>query len=513
VFYRRRAKNERQKAGNLAEFFERFGHRYTYAVILDADSLMRADTLVSLVQRMEAAPKVALLQAPLFLHGGTTLFARSQQFAASVNGPMFTRGLGYFAGGQANYFGHNAIVRTRAFLDCCALPVLAGQPPLGGHILSHDFVEAALLCRAGWEVRIADDLGGSWEELPPSLPDYVARDRRWCQGNLQHLRIAMSEGLKPMSRVHMLVGAASYMAGPAWMLFVALGVYLALGVGGALVPGGIAIALTGATALLLLGPRVLGLIATLADRDRRRSHGGVLRVTTSWIAELMLGSLLAPLLMVHHARILLSILIGRAVKWGTQSRRARGKLRTIARSELPQTVIGVLAAAGLWQFAPHLLLWTVSVWGPLVLSIPIAMLVSSEAAGLAFQRAGLLLVTSETEPDELEHRVIDLQAHTTSDDTARFRDLVLDPLLVSIQLSRLENEGAQSSDDPALLRTRQRALRMGPAALSSEDRRALSMDPDSLRFLHREAWRSWPVESWQLSREMPQLPEEDLKTG
>jgi membrane glycosyltransferase len=508
VFYRRRAKNERAKAGNLAEFFERFGDRYTYAVILDADSLMRADTLVEMVRRMEQAPRVALLQAPLSLHGGTTLFSRAQQFVASVNGPMFTSGLGYVSGPHANYFGHNAIVRVRAFLDCCALPVLAGQPPLGGHILSHDFVEAALLCRAGWEVRIADDLEGSWEELPPSLPEYVARDRRWCQGNLQHLRIAVAEGLKPMSRLHMLVGAGSYLAGPAWLMFIALGVWLAGGVERALVPNAMAIVLTAVTALLLLGPRVLGWLATVVDGKRRRGHAGALRLTAGVLVELALGSVLAPLLMLHHTRIVISILIGGAVKWGVQQRRhTRGKLGTITRSELPQTLVGVASGAALSQWAPDLLWWTAPIWGPLALSIPIALVVSSRRVGQLFYRLGLLRVPSEVEPDELELRVDDLRALTTSDDAARFRDLVLDPLLVSIQLSRLE-QPPQPTDTPLdLVRLRQRAVRMGPTALSAEERRALSLDGESLRFLHREAWRSWPVESWQLSRDVPQLPE------
>ncbi|HKU43678.1 MAG TPA: glucans biosynthesis glucosyltransferase MdoH [Polyangiales bacterium] len=506
VFYRRRAKNERAKAGNLAEFFERFGDRYTYAVILDADSLMRADTLVELVRRMEQAPQVALLQAPLALHGGTTLFARAQQFVASVNGPMFTSGLGYVSGAHGNYFGHNAIVRVRAFLDCCALPVLAGEPPLGGHILSHDFVEAALLCRAGWEVRIADDLAGSWEELPPSLPEYVARDRRWCQGNLQHLRIALAEGLKPMSRLHMLVGAASYLAGPAWLAFIALGVWLAYHAKRALVPTGLALALTAATATILLGPRLLGWLGTLIDRDRRRTHGGALRLTLGVIVELILGSALAPLLMLHHTRIVFSILIGGAVKWGTQRRRAAGALSTIVRAELPETLFGLAAGAALYQWAPALVWWTAPIWVPLALSIPLAVFVSSERAGRLFGWLGLLRVPSETEPDELELRVEDLRALTTSDDAARFRDLVLDPLLVQTQLARLDKQ-AEPSTELDLVRLRQRALRMGPAALSVEERRALSLDAESLRFLHREAWRSWPVESWQLSRDVPQLPE------
>jgi membrane glycosyltransferase len=510
VFYRRRAKNERAKAGNLAEFFERFGDRYTYAVILDADSLMRGDTLVEMVRRMEQAPRVALLQAPLFLHGASTLFARAQQFAASVNGPMFTTGLGFVSGPHGNYFGHNAIVRVRAFLDCCALPVLKGQPPLGGHILSHDFVEAALLCRAGWEVRIADDLGGSWEELPPSLPEYVARDRRWCQGNLQHLRIAVAEGLQPMSRLHMLVGAASYLAGPAWLAFLTVGVWLAYDVQKPLVSAGLAIALTIATATLLLGPRLLGLISTLIDGERRRGHGGLLRLTFSVLAELALGSLLAPLLMMHHTRIVLSILVGGAVKWGAQKRHSSSQFGTIVRAEMPSTIAGLAAAAWLSQAAPGLLLWVAPIWVPLALSIPIALFVSSDLMGSLFRKLGLLRVPSEVAPDELELRVNDLRSLTTSDDSARFRDLVLDPMLVATQLAKLEQQTKAGAAAPThridLVRLRQRALRMGPAALLPEERDALSNDPESLRFLHREAWRSWPVESWQLAREVPQLP-------
>jgi membrane glycosyltransferase len=294
---------------------------------------------------------------------------------------------------------------------------------------------------------------------------------------------------------------------------VALGVHLAHASNGPLVPAWLALSLTALTGLLLLEPRVLGLLSTLANRDRRRSHGGALRLIAGWSFELMLGSVLAPLLMLHHTRIMISILIGRAVKWGAQRRRARGKLGTIARSELPQTLVGISAATWLWYAAPGLLAWTAPVWVPLAFAIPIALLVSSERMGRWTRSAGILLVTSETEPDELEHRVTDLQALTTSDDAARFRDLVLDPLLVATQLSRLAKEGVTSSDDPALARLRQRALRMGPAAMTVDERRQLGNDPACLEFLHREAWRSWPVESWQLAREVPQLPEDRLSVA
>lgn len=509
VYYRRRVRNERQKAGNLAEFFERWGHRYTYAVVLDADSLMRGDTLVEMVRRMEEEPRLALLQAPLTLHRGETLFARVQQVAASVCGPIFTRGLSVWAGRHGNYYGHNAVLRVQAFLDCCALPELRGEPPLGGHILSHDFVEAALLCRAGWEVRIAHDLAGSWEELPPTLHQYVARDRRWCQGNLQHVKVAFSQGFAAMSRLHMAFGIASYLAGPAWLAFVGIGLTLAVVSGSSVVPAQLALGLTLLTATVLLLPRLLGALHTLRDRDLRRGHGGASRLLASVGLETLVSTLVAPLMMLHHTRIVFSILAGRSVRWGPQQRKGGGQLSQAVHAEWPTTLLGVGLVAGLACFTPHLVLYLAPLWLSWCLAIPLSLLVSSTRAGQFLRRMGLLSVPSETEPDELALRALDLRALTTTDEAARFRDLVLDPVLVNAHVARLEAGGQASSADPQwLARLCERALRVGPAGLTALERRALSQDAESMRLLHREAWRKWPVESWRLSRERPQLPPE-----
>ncbi|MET0340351.1 MAG: glucans biosynthesis glucosyltransferase MdoH [Polyangiales bacterium] len=508
MYYRRRAKNERQKAGNLAEFFERWGHRYTYAVILDADSLMRGETIVELVRRMQASPRVALLQAPLELHRGVTLFSRAQQLAGSVAGPMFTRGLATWAGGNANYYGHNAAVRVSAFLECCALPILKGEPPLGGHILSHDFVEAALLCRAGWEVRIAYDLSGSWEELPPTLPEYVARDRRWCQGNLQHLRIAVSEGLKPMSRLHMLVGACAYLAGPLWLVFMVIGAILAAYTPRGLMAPEVAVVLTGATAITLLGPRLLGWLSTLLDGRARRGHGGAIRLTLSVLVEAIFAAAIAPLLMVHHARIVWSILSGQSVRWGAQQRKSTGAMGAVVRSEIPATIFGLVSLLALVLFAPPLIPWLSPIWAPLVLSIPLAMLASSEWPGRLLGWLGLLSVPAETAPDDLTLRADDLRSVTHGDSSARFRDMVLDPVLLATHLARLPADAQPLASEEQLLKLRERARRAGPTALSPAERKLLASDAESMRWLHREAWRHWPVESWQLAREQPQLPPE-----
>lgn len=507
VYYRRRSRNLRQKAGNIAEFFERFGHRYKYALILDADSLMAGSTVVELVRRMEASPEVALLQAPIQPVQGETLLARSIQWASSISGPLLTRGLAVWAGSTGNYYGHNALVRVRAFLDCCALPTLAGEPPLGGHILSHDFVEAALLRRRGYAVRMATDLGGSYEGLPPTLGEYVARDRRWCQGNLQHLRVASSAGLAPMSRIHMLLGAGAYLASPLWLAFLVLG----LGVSrGGEVPRDVILGSWIATAALLMGPRLFGVARALTNSALRRAHGGSFALLASAAAETAFSALLAPLMMLHHTKIVLSILLGRSVRWGRQGRHARAGLSAAVRGELPATILGLGVGGGLLSTNPSLALWVGPVWVPLCLSIGISMLASSARVGRFLARCRVLLVPSETEPDEVIERVEHLRAVTVSDAAGRFRDLVLDPVLVAAHLKRLEAGESSLTAPPALdpeeLEHCRRALRVGPGGLTGQELSYLLGRPNCLRHLHAEAWCSWPVESWEVSRDRPQLP-------
>ena len=511
IYYHRRAHNERQKAGNLAEFFERWGPRYTYAITLDADSVMSGEMLIELIRRMEANPKLGLLQAPLTVHRAETLFARTLAFAASLCGPIFTHGLSIWSGPYANYYGHNAAVRVSAFLDCCALPKLNGEPPFGGHVLSHDFVEAALLCRAGWEVRIAHDLdGGSYEELPPTLTEFVARDHRWCQGNMQHLRIAGMRGIQPMSRLHLLLGACAYLSSPAWFAFVVLGLvaWQQTGAAFAEVAGVVGLG----TALVLVSPWLLGVLDALRSSTRRRKHGGALRLVPSGVLGLVLGALLAPLLMIHHTRIVFSILSGRAVGWGAQQRRASGNFGKIVRAEWPATLLGV--GLGLWTtFAEtSLSLWFAPLWVPWALAIPLNLAVSSAAFGNLARRLGLLSIPTELEPEDLLRRIDELRVLTRSDASARFRDLVLDPVLVAAHCAKLDGK-RPSAPPKRLAELRTRALREGPASLSPQDWRTLAEDADSMQALHREAWRRWPVEAWDLGREEPQLPPEASRPG
>ena len=197
-------------------------------LILDADSLMTGDTIVRLVAAMEAHPKVALIQTLPIVVNARSLFARWQQFAGRLYGPMLAAGIAWWHGSEGNYWGHNAIIRVRAFAEQAGLPELRGRKPFGGHILSHDFIEAALMRRGGWAIHMAPTLGGSYEETPPSISDFAARDRRWCQGNLQHLALLPTRGFHWVSRLHLLTGIGSYLTAPLWLIFLVFGILVSL---------------------------------------------------------------------------------------------------------------------------------------------------------------------------------------------------------------------------------------------------------------------------------------------
>ncbi len=228
IFYRRRAQNTARKSGNIADWVTRFGAAYPQFLILDADSVMTGEILLRLVAAMEANPGVGLIQTLPVIAGGTTLFARLQQFAGRVYGPLIAHGIAWWHGAEGNYWGHNAIIRTRAFAEQAGLPELRGRKPFGGHIMSHDFIEAALMRRAGWAIHMVPGLAGSYEESPPSLLDLAVRDRRWCQGNLQHIAVLPARGLAWISRLHLLTGIGSYLTAPLWLLFLLTGILIAL---------------------------------------------------------------------------------------------------------------------------------------------------------------------------------------------------------------------------------------------------------------------------------------------
>ena len=427
VYYRHRPKNHHRKAGNIADFVTRWGGAYDHMLVLDADSLMTGETIARLAVAMENDPDAGIIQTLPLIINRNTLFARSQQFAARVYGPVIAAGLSTWMGRDGNYWGHNAIIRTRAFAAHCGMPDLAGRPPLGGHILSHDFVEAALIRRAGWTVYMLHDLSGSYEESPPSLIDLAARDRRWCQGNLQHSRIIGSRGFKLATRQHFATGIMSYLASPFWLFQLIVGIALVLQTTYirpeyfssefSLFPvwprfdPERALALFGITMAVLLAPKLFGLVVFLLDAGSRRKAGGAPRLVVSAFLEIILSALIAPILMVIQSGAVFQILLGRDTGWQPQ-RRDDGSIpmRDIVRRHRWHAFLGLVAGLSAFMIATSLFLWMSPTIIGLLLAIPLSWLSGRLAAGLALKRLGLLLIPEETATPPIVSRANALQA-------------------------------------------------------------------------------------------------------
>src|SRR5205809_301480 len=336
IFYRHRLENTARKSGNIEDWVKRFGAAYDHMIILDADSLMTGDTIVRLVSAMESHPSVALIQTLPIIDNAKTLVARLQQFSGRLYGPLVAAGIAWWHGSEGNYWGHNAIIRVRAFAQDAGLPHLPGRKPFGGHILSHDFVESALMRRAGWAIRMVPTLGGSFEECPPSLLDFAARDRRWCQGNLQHLAVLPARGLHWVSRLHLLTGIGSYLTAPLWLLFLVFGILISLQAqfvrpeyfpkGFSLFPKWpaqdpiLAAWVFGGTMGLLIVPKLLAYVLLGTKRRNRRQFGGGAIVFAGLVIETFLSGLIAPVMMIFQSMAIAEILLGRDAGWQVQRR-------------------------------------------------------------------------------------------------------------------------------------------------------------------------------------------------
>ncbi|MEE4637984.1 MAG: glucans biosynthesis glucosyltransferase MdoH [Wenzhouxiangella sp.] len=399
LHYRHRRANIGRKAGNLADFCRRWGRCYEFMLVLDADSRMDAASMQRLVATMQTDQRLGLIQTVPLPAGQHSLFARLMQFAAALYSPMLAAGQAFWQGRTGNYWGHNALIRISAFTASCGLPELPGRPPLGGEILSHDFVESALLVRAGWSVVLDTASLASYEEVPGNLVDYLARDRRWMQGNLQHLRLLGLPGLHPASRLHFLFGAFAYLSSVAWLGLIAMGLATILQHPTAPVDAAAgwefwSLAMLLATLTLLFGPRLLGLLLALLQRPK--AFGGRMCLLASGLAEAIAGVLLAPVMMLFHVRFGLEILIGSSVGWLSPPRGARGLSvnEALARTGAASLLgLGWLLLAAV--LAPQYLWWMSPVWLGLLLAPLLTWASSHRRLGLAARTAGLLLSPEE----------------------------------------------------------------------------------------------------------------------
>lgn len=420
IYYRRRAQNTARKSGNIEDFCNRWGAEYDFMLVLDADSLMTAETIVKMARLMEANPHAGIIQASPQMVNSTSMFARMQQFAGKVAGPVVGAGLAYWQAGNSNYWGHNAIIRTRAFIDCCGLPKLKGKGPFGGFILSHDFVEAALIARGGWSAWLLPELKGSYEECPPSMIDFAARDRRWCQGNLQHIKVLISRGLHPVSRVHFLTGIMSYLSSPLWLLFLLAGLSMVLfrefippqyfGQTYSLFPNWPVFDKYGTIGLfvlsmaMLLVPKFLGLAAYLKGNAGKngRTDGVCGYVRSAWNAgkslglEIVVSTLMAPVMMLFQSKFVFDILRGKSVGWNAQNRGDEGtSWQTAWQIHKWHTVLGAVTALVVWKYAHVLFWWLLPITLGLVLAVPLSVISSRVSVGRWLRERGWFVIPEE----------------------------------------------------------------------------------------------------------------------
>ena len=513
VFYRHRKVNLKRKSGNVADFCRRHGRQYKYMIVLDADSIMAGQTLVRMVRIMEQRPECGLLQTlPLSVNRETPL-ALVQQFASQAYGLMFSAGLHYWLLGDSLYWGHNAIIRTAAFMAHCGLPRLSGKPPLGGDIMSHDFVESALLCRNGWEVWLAYDLEGSYEETPPTIMDELKRDRRWCQGNLQHLRLALAGDFHPMQRILFGIGAMSYISAPLWLLLLFMGTAEAIitaVVGPIYFPAerclfpvwpiwssGWAHTLLATTGILLFLPKVFVMWLLCVHHKKAHLFGGVFRLILSIVIEIGFSTMLAPIRLLFHSRFVIDILLGRQAGWKSQQ---RGDREVSWGEALRFNSLGMVLALA-WGITLFLInrpfLYWMLVFLISLLAAPVLTVWSSRIGlGRALKDRSLLATPSEKMPSweliRLQAILADLEnSHAQS--RARFGQgfvrAVVDPLAHALHCGLLH--GPRRLAPQIRLRYRsmcEKCLAQGPESLSVKEKKAILGDRESLEDLHRAVW-------------------------
>ena len=514
VFYRRRKVRLKRKSGNVADFCRRWGRKYRYMIMLDADSIMSGPTLAHMVRMMEQNPKVGLIQTVPTAVNRRSLLARVQQFASRVYGPMFAAGLHFWQLGDGQYWGHNAIIRIAPFMANCGLPRLPGKPPLGGEIMSHDFVEAALLGRAGWELWLAFDLPESFEEVPSTLLEEMGRDRRWCQGNLQHLRLLFSEGLFGAHRALFVNGVLSYVSAMLWFAFLVLSTVEAIEIvlrepnyfpdGPSLFPDwpiwrpDWAFSLMAVTAAILFLPKFLSVLLLIVKREGVRPFGGAVRLLASIVVETLLGSLLAPIRMVFHTRFVVQNLLGRTVSWTSQGRddNQTGWGEAFRKHGF-DTLFATVWGLGLYWLNPDYFWWVTPIIGALLVSIPLSVISSRVSVGDAARRMGLFVIPEEISPPRelrdlaaIHEQHLAAQAERPQPQRNGLVRAIVDPYVNALHRALLRRpRRVRASIRAARTALVERLLAKGTAALAPREQRIVFNDPDSVDQLHAEVWQ------------------------
>jgi membrane glycosyltransferase len=400
IVYRRRTDNTGYKAGNVRDFCARWGKDYALMLPLDADSLMSGDQIVRLMRMMQAHPKIGILQSLVVGMPSQSAFARIFQFGMRHGMRSYTMGQAWWVGDCGPFWGHNALVRIKPFHEQCDLPMLPGKPPLGGHVLSHDQVEATLMRRAGYEVRVLPVERGSWEENPPTMLEFARRDVRWCQGNMQYLKLLDLPGLYPMSRFQLVWAILMFIGIPAWTLMIAL-LPVAAWQGQRVpdFPVGLASVLYVTFFLMYLMPKIAGVLDVMLTKGGVRSYGGWLRFVPGAAIELAFSFLQGAVSTIRTSIFMIGLLFGKSVVWGGQSRDAQGlSWATAAENLWPQMLFGVVVCGALLAVSPAVLWWSLPLTAGYLLAVPFAVLTADPRLGRILQKLGICGIPEDFAP-------------------------------------------------------------------------------------------------------------------
>jgi membrane glycosyltransferase len=399
VTYRRRAVNTAYKAGNIRDFCERWGSKHDFAVTLDADSFMTADAVLRLVRIMQADPRLGILQGLIVGLPSTSAFARVFQFGMRLGMRSYTIGSAWWQGDCGPYWGHNAVLRLEPFIAHCALPVLFRDGTEDRHILSHDQIEAVLMRAAGYDVRVLpqEDLG--WEENPPTLLEFIRRDLRWCQGNMQYWRFLLLPGLKPVSRYQLALAILMFIGSPAWIGLLVLGT---LDVAFSDTPASVirtdaGMALFVCVLAMWFSPKIASAIDILLHPGLRRAFGGTGLFIVNCAIETVYSIVLCPILWFGHTIFLAGLLFGREIGWIGQTRDDHAVPFTLALHNLwPHTLLGCAALGLLAATQPAAIPYAMFLAGGPALSIPFAMMTAWPLLGSLAARVGIGRLPEET---------------------------------------------------------------------------------------------------------------------
>jgi membrane glycosyltransferase len=399
--YRRRTSNIGYKAGNIRDFCERWGKQHDFAVMLDADSAMTVNLLLKLVRIMQADPHIGILQSLVVGMPSASPFARIFQFGMRLGMRSYTIGSAWWQRDCGPYWGHNAIVRIAPFAACCDLPVLDQGALVKGHILSHDQIEAVLMRKAGYEVRVLAEEGASFEQNPPTLLEFIARDLRWCQGNMQYWQFLRASNLHPVSRYQLLLAILMFLGSPAWIGLLLIGAAAAVA---APTPADFmrwdaGIALLSLVLAMWFAPNIATVIDVLARAEQRRLFGGGIRFAASFAITVVFVLLLAPISWASHSLFLGRLLLGRTVVWRAQSRDDHSVPWSLALRHLwPHAMIGLAPVLLLAATVPSVLPYALLIAAGPLLAIPLAVATASPVLGRALIAAGLDRLPEETAP-------------------------------------------------------------------------------------------------------------------